>query len=132
MNELILMFAMVTQTYNLPPKLLSGICYVESGHKVKAINVNDGGADSLGVCQIKLETAKLVGYRGTAKELHHSAFMNISYAGKYLRKQLDRYHDDVIQAVAAYNAGCCRFNAKGQIKNRLYVAKVLKAWADQN
>ena len=132
MNELLLIFAMVTQTYSLPPKLLSALCYVESGHKVTAINVNDGGADSLGVCQIKLTTAKLVGYKGTAKELHKSPFLNISFAGKYLKKQLTRYNGDIVQAIAAYNAGRCRFNNKGQIKNRIYVSKVLKAWADQN
>lgn len=131
MNELLLIFATVTQTFNLSPGLLSSICYVESTHKVRAIHVNDGGSDSLGLCQIKLTTAKSFGYKGTAKELHNSPFINAYYAGKYIRHQLNRYNGDVIKAIAAYNAGIYRISNDGRSpKNKLYVAKVLKAWSE--
>jgi soluble lytic murein transglycosylase-like protein len=130
MSELLLIFATVTQSFTLPVGLLSSICYVESRHQVKAININDGGANSLGICQIKLDTAKAIGYKGTAKDLHHSPFLNAFYAGKYLKKQLNRYDNDIVKAIAAYNAGKCRFNAKGLVMNRKYVQKVMNEWVN--
>lgn len=81
----------------------------------------------MGVCQVKLNTARLMGFHGNAAKLAYPS-INIYYAGKYLRHQLDRYQGNVPQAVASYNAGKCRFNKKGLIKNRKYVEKVLNDW----
>lgn len=131
MTELLLIFATVTQTFHLPEGLLSGLCYVESNHKIHAINKNDGGADSVGMCQIKFDTAKSMGYRGDVKTLHHSAALNAHYAGKYLRYQMNRYDQDVKKAIAAYNAGSYIINKNGLPVNRDYVKKVMNAWADQ-
>lgn len=116
-----LYFALITAQYNLPPNLLSSLCYVESHHKVSAIHHDDGGADSLGICQIKLKTAKNMGFKGTAKQLMDPK-MNIKYAGKYLRHQINRYHSIPI-AVIAYNRG----SAKGLTVSK-YQIKVYKQW----
>lgn len=88
----------------------------------------DGNSPSYGVCQIKLETARYLGFSGTAKQLMKPE-NNIFWAGKYLSMQLKRYNNDPRKAVAAYNAGTHRVDKRGKIKNNQYVVKVFKAWA---
>ncbi len=128
MNELILIFATVTQTFNLPTGLINSICYVESKYVVKAINVDDFGSDSLGLCQVKLETAQLVGYEGDAFDLQNNPSINAYYAAKYLRRQLDRYGGDVVKGIAAYNAGKFKVTEEGDVLNQGYVDKVMNTW----
>lgn len=128
-TTLLMAFAAATQSYHLPKGLLSALCYVESNHSIQAVNYNDGGADSLGICQLKYNTARLIGYKGTAKELLIPS-TNIHWAGKYLFKQMNRYNGDINKAVAAYNAGTHLVNDKGLTKNRKYVAKVFRAWGE--
>jgi soluble lytic murein transglycosylase-like protein len=126
-----LMFTEVTKTNDLPDNLLSALCYVESAHKPNAVHKDDGGGNSLGICQIKLDTAKTMGFKGTEKDLMVPK-TNIKYAGKYLKKQLLRYKHDVRKAVAAYNAGSYRENKKKQCINSSYVRKVFYAWVQKN
>jgi soluble lytic murein transglycosylase-like protein len=129
-TALMLLFIQTTTTLNLPTGVLGALCYVESNHNVRAMHLNDGGADSVGVCQIKLGTARLLGFKGSARELK-IPIVNVYYAGKYLRSQLDRYNGDLRKGISAYNAGTHRVNEYGQTKNRKYVAKVLQAWAEE-
>ena len=118
---LLLMFTSVTNHFDLPPRLLESICYVESNHQVHALHKDDGGTPSIGVCQVKLATAKWLGFKGDEKKLLIPS-NNIYYAGKYLRYQMDRY-GTAKQAVIAYNVG----NAKG-LTNTKYSDKVFKQW----
>lgn len=127
-TALLLMFSTATNQYQLPSGLLASLCYVESRHNPKAINPDDGKSSSLGVCQIKLETAKLMGFKGSVKELMDPK-VNIKYAAKYLKKQIDRYDGDIPKAVAAYNAGSYRENKKKVAINSAYVKKVFAQWA---
>lgn len=127
MNTIAMVFMTVTQTLGLPQGLLNSICYVESKHTVQVIHKNDGKTDSIGICQIKYETATGLGYRGTVDHLYDPN-ANIYWAGVYLLKQLKRYNGNVEKAVAAYNAGTHRINAMGLTKNRKYVDKVFKVW----
>lgn len=120
-------FASVTADLGLPDGLLSALCFVESSHKINAINRNDGVGHSLGICQIKLSTAKMLGYKGTAEKLHKNPKVNAYWAGRYLKRQINRY-DDVNLGIAAYNAGTVRLNDRGEIMNRKYLVKVLKRW----
>lgn len=83
----------------------------------------------MGACQIKLSTAKLMGYTGSESVLKKPG-VNVYWAGRYLQYQLLRYNGDVIKAISAYNAGTHRVNAKGQVMNRRYLGKVLNAWSD--
>lgn len=117
------LFVSVSQTMGLPPGLLSALCFVESRHNVQAINFNDGNGNSVGACQIKLESARFVGYHGTEKELINPE-VNILWAGRYFSYQFNRYHGDVVSSLSAYNAGTAR------VTNRDYVRKVLNAWAE--
>lgn len=118
-----------TQLFNLPTGLLSGVCYVESKHTVQAVHKDDGGSASIGLCQIKYNTAKGMGYRGTEHELQVNPTLNALYAGRYLHWQLLRYHNDYRKAIAAYNSGTVRFK-DGKIRNQKYVDKVMKAWKE--
>ncbi len=129
------LFINTSQTYGLPYGLLSSVCYVESHHKTKVVNHHDGRLrngtraydPSVGMCQIKLTTAKQFEPNITHTQLLNPK-VNARIAAKYLQWQLDRYDNDIPAAVAAYNAGSCRFNKRGQIKNREYVRKVFSAW----
>lgn len=120
----------VTNMYHLPQGLLSAVCLVESGHSIAAITYDDGGSDSLGVCQVKLDTARMLGFKGTAEQLR-TPQINAKYAGKYLSKQITRYNKDLSCAVAAYNAGSCLKIGK-KIVNQQYVDKVMSAWRSQS
>ena len=126
---LALIFSSISQFYNISPGLLSALCYVESNHAVHAIHLNDGGSNSVGVCQIKLRTAQAVGFRGTERELSDPT-TNVYWAARYLHWQLNRYDGDILKAVSAYNAGSHRLNSQGLTINRKYVRKVFNAWAD--
>lgn len=125
---LLALFASATTEYNLPPKLLDALCFVESNHRPHVINRDDGKGDSVGICQVQLRTARYMGYRGTEKGLLGPG-TNILYAAKYLRYQLDRY-GDLEKAIAAYNAGSYRVKA-GKPVNQKYVDKVMKAYRQE-
>lgn len=119
MKSLVLIFMLVTHEHHLPPGLLSSLCYVESHHKVEAVNRQDGSGDSLGLCQIKLTTAAQMGFKGTAKDLMNPT-TNAYYAGKFLRSQIKRYKS-VQKGIVAYNAG------HYDPEYKIYLTKVLKA-----
>lgn len=108
--------------FGLPQGLLTSLCYVESGHKVEAIHHDDGNGDSLGLCQIKIQTARFMGFRGTRKQLMDPV-VNMHYAAKYLAHQVERYHGDLTSAVIAYNIGSSR-----HLKVTSYSRKVFAQW----
>lgn len=128
MTTLALLFAAATTTYHLPPGLLSALCHVESTHRINAVHHDDGRSDSLGVCQIKLETAKWLGFKGTREQLMKPE-VNIKYAAIYLNRQLVRYSGDTPKAVASYNTGSFKPGATHFAVNQPYVDKVFKTWA---
>lgn len=116
------LFIIATTAFNLPPNLLSSLCYVESAHDVNAIHHDDGGEDSIGICQVQLSTANTVGFRGTAKELLDPE-VNTIVAAAILKYQMSRYHGNITKAVIAYNIG----NSKGLTTTK-YQRKVFKIW----
>jgi soluble lytic murein transglycosylase-like protein len=119
MSNAILLAALVV---GIDPHLLSAICYVESGHNVNAYVHNDGGSPSYGQCQIKMATAKDMGFRGTKKELM-SEGANALYAAKYLNYQYKRTRRWE-SAIIAYNAGRV-------IKSQKYLHKVKKVMGEK-
>lgn len=121
-----LLFTAATNTFNLPPGLINSVCYVETTHNVHAINENDGGSPSIGICQVKLKTAKWLGFDGTEKELMRPS-VNIFYAAKYLAKQHKRYGGDSAKAVIAYNMGSAKM-----LTSTSYSDKVFKHWEAVN
>ncbi len=125
MGLLTTLFITTTIQLGLPTGLLSSVCYIESTHNINAISHYDGKTHSYGICQIKLETAKTLGFKGTAAELMKPK-INIHYAGKYLQKQILRY-DNTTRGIVAYNRG----NAKALTRSK-YSDRVIKHWGENN
>jgi soluble lytic murein transglycosylase-like protein len=120
------LFLAATATYHLPKGLLPALCFVESHFDTGAINPDDRGGPSRGVCQVQERTARFLGFTGTVEQLMDPR-TNIKYAARYLRYQLRRYQGDVVKAVAAYNSGSYLEAEDGLPVNRGYVVKVLRA-----
>ena len=93
MNELFLAF------------LLEAICHVESGNTRTAINTHDSGSASYGSCQIKLSTARWLGFKGNVSDLWFNETTNKYYAGKYLDYLAKRYKGNLDSIISAYNCG---------------------------
>lgn len=104
--------------------LLLAICTHESG-LTNAYVLHDGGSPSIGVCQIKESTAKMMGFKGQWQDLMNPS-VNAKWAAKYLSYQIDRYGDDWCKLVAAYNAGTYSESKKvpGKPRNLKYVLMV--------
>lgn len=117
MNSLLMTMSLIARMHSIEPAMLSSVCYHESTFDPYVIVRDDGGSPSYGLCQVKLETARMLGFRGTADELMDPQ-ENMHYAAKYLSKQLSRYNGDVNKAVSGYNAGTATS------KNFKYVKKV--------
>lgn len=115
------LFAIISAKYALPISILSSICFIETGHKSTRIE-HDNGSPSIGICQIKLATARQMGYKGKEKDLIKPE-VNIEYAARYLRYQMDRYHGDFARAITAYNRGSERGNGGSD-----YLAKVFNEY----
>lgn len=122
MNTVTTLFIIVSAQFNLPPGLLSSLCYVESRHDLNAYHSDDGRGNSVGICQIKIDTAKDLGFKGTEKELMKPE-NNIYYAGAYLQHQRTRYNGSITKAVIAYNIGHA-----GSLTTSKYQYKVFKQW----
>lgn len=123
------LYLSVSASFGLPSGLLSAVCYVESGHRATAVHKDDGGEDSVGLCQLHPSTARRFGFKGPPEALL-GARTNARYAAKVLRYQLDRYAQSPSQAVSAYNIGTYRESRHGGPLNRRYVDKVMRAWAE--
>lgn len=121
MSYLTALFIVTSAQLKLPPNLLNSICYVESRHDISAIHLNDGIGHSVGICQIKLTSAQLVGFKGTEQQLMDPK-INIWFAGKLLKHQLKRYNS-IEKAVIAYNMGHA-----SQLTTSKYQARVFREW----
>lgn len=85
--------------------LLLAICAHESNNFTMTYTPDDKGSPSYGACQIKYETAKLVGFRGNPTDLNNLK-TNARYAALYLRYQQIRYGEsDWCVITASYNSG---------------------------
>lgn len=112
--------------FGLPSNLLTSICSVESSLNPAAIHRDDGGTDSIGLCQIKMRTAVWMGFRGTEAGLLNP-YINSYYAAKYLKYQLLRYNGNAVSAIIAYNRG----NSNG-LQSTEYSDKVIAKWRQIN
>lgn len=111
--------------------ILLAICHVESSGNHKAVNIFDGGSASYGLCQIKLNTARNLGFRGHITQLWFNKEVNKKYALKYLEWQATRY-PTVEQIIAAYNSGSVKRKKNGKFVNHEYVNKVFQQLKKEN
>ena len=106
--------------FGVPAAIMRAICTVESNLNKNVIVFDSNGKNSIGLCQIQLQTAIFVGFSGTEQDLL-KPHINLKYATKYFKYQLKRYGYNIKQAIAAYNRGF--YNPKNP--NKKYVDKVL-------
>jgi len=88
----------------LDPSLIAGVIYAES-----KFSDSTSPAGALGLMQLLPSTADFIAQRSggtafTTEDLSTPA-INIAYGSWYLRYLLDRYGDDEVLALAAYNGG---------------------------
>ncbi len=107
--------------------LLLAICSHESNNFTLNYNANDKGTPSIGVCQVKLATARLVGFKGKPKDLMNAS-VNGKIAAMYLKYQQNRYGSEWLKLASAYNAGSYSESSivPGCPKNLKYVKLVQK------
>jgi soluble lytic murein transglycosylase-like protein len=84
----------------VPLKLAHAVVRVESNYRASA----RGRAGEIGLMQIKLATARGMGYRGSAKGLYDPA-VNIRYGMKYLGKAHKLSGGSTCGTILKYNAG---------------------------
>lgn len=123
-TTLALIFIAYTNMFNLPPELLSSLCFIESTHNISAVHKDDGGSNSVGICQVKLSTAQWLGFKGTEEQLMNPE-TNVYYAAKYLAHQIKRYNN-IDRAVISYNQG-----SAGNLTQTEYSNKVLTKWNEE-
>jgi soluble lytic murein transglycosylase-like protein len=114
--------------------LLLAICTQET-NLTNVTVYRDGNSPSYGICQVKYETAKMLGFKGKANDLINP-FVNAKWAAKYVRFQETRtdvndgkgYGEDWCKIAAAYNAGTYNESKKvpGKPRNLKYVRLVQK------
>lgn len=118
------------RAFEIKPSLLYSICHVESNCRARAVNHYDSIKDgegrrryspSRGLFQLKLGTARSLGYTGPANGLYDPE-TNAFYAAKLFKQNLVKYKTHV-KAISAHNAG--RYTAS----NVAYVNKVLQYYS---
>lgn len=100
-----------------PKALVNAIIHVESKGNPKAV----GRAGEIGLMQIKLRTARSVGYRGTRAGLFHPA-TNVRIGTAYLDLALKRAKGNLCHAASLYQSGIF-----GRLRCSAYGQRVLKA-----
>ncbi len=86
--------------WGLPPELAETIMQIESEFDPDAI----GAAGEIGLMQVKLTTAQLLGFKGTPRELA-SPGVNIRLGVRYLAEAWTHADKDICTAVMKYRAG---------------------------
>lgn len=113
--------------------LLVAICSHESLDFTRTYNSADAGSPSYGVCQVKENTARMLGFKGEAKELI-STETNARWAARYIAYQSKRYgEEDWCKLTAAYNAGSYVESKRvpGKPRNLRYVRLVQTKLAEE-
>lgn len=100
-----------------PRSVVDAIIRVESGGNPKAT----GRAGEIGLMQIRLQTARSMGYRGSRAALYHPE-TNIKYGTAYLDAALKRTGGNLCHALTLYNRGLAARPTRSK-----YCEKVLAA-----
>ena len=77
-------------------------------------------------------TAKYMGWEGNNYNELLDPEINAKYSIKYLCIQLKKYDGNIDKALAAYNAGKCRYDEHGKIRNYYYVENVYNLYQNLN
>lgn len=106
--------------HHLDPDLLASVVHAESGGQVRAVS----HAGAQGLMQLMPKTAADLGVRDS-----FAPEQNVAGGAAYLDALLMYYHEDIIRALAAYNAGPAAVDRYQGIppyaETRRYVARVI-------
>jgi soluble lytic murein transglycosylase-like protein len=107
-------------TYHLDPDLVNSVIRAESGFNARAVSRK--GAQ--GLMQLMPGTASRMGVSDAFDPL-----ANVGGGSRYLRELIERYHFDLVKALAAYNAGPQRVEQFRGVppyrETRAYVARIV-------
>jgi soluble lytic murein transglycosylase-like protein len=107
-------------TYHLDPDLVNSVIRAESGFHARAVSRK--GAQ--GLMQLMPGTASRLGVADAFDPL-----ANVGGGSRYLRELMERYHFDLVKALAAYNAGPQRVEQFRGVppyrETRAYVARIV-------
>jgi soluble lytic murein transglycosylase-like protein len=113
--------ANVARRYNVEQALVKAVIKAESGFQPNAVSPKG----ARGLMQLMPGTALMHGVRNV-----HEPFQNIDGGVQHLRMLLDRYQNNVVLALAAYNAGEAWVDQYGGIppfeETRNYIHRVLR------
>lgn len=84
----------------VPVSLAHAVVYSESSYKANA----RGAAGEIGLMQLRLPTARMVGYKGSPKALYHPE-TNIKFGMRYLGKAHQLSGGKTCGTILKYNAG---------------------------
>lgn len=84
----------------VPVRLAHAVVFSESSYRASA----RGGVGEIGLMQLRLPTARLMGYRGSVKGLYNPE-TNIKYGMKYLGKAHKLAGGNTCGTILRYNAG---------------------------
>jgi soluble lytic murein transglycosylase len=90
-----------SKQFEIPPSFLASLVYNESRFNPEAVSTQN----AYGLAQIQLPTAKHVLKREINVSDLKEPELNLKIGAKYLRELLDRYEDDKIKVLIAYNLG---------------------------
>ncbi|MBZ5700561.1 MAG: lytic transglycosylase domain-containing protein [Acidobacteriia bacterium] len=108
------------------PDLVTSVIAAESGFDARAVSRRN----ARGLMQLLPETAQRLGVKDIFDPRE-----NIEGGTRYLRELLERYHQDVVLALAAYNAGPERVRQFGRVppyaETQSYVQRVKRNYQQQ-
>ncbi|WP_336294273.1 lytic transglycosylase domain-containing protein [Bartonella sp. CB169] len=86
--------------YNVPVNLAHAVVRVESNYRARI----KGAAGEIGLMQIKLSTARTLGFNGSLQELYDPA-TNLEYGMRYLARAYKLSGGNTCGTILKYNAG---------------------------
>jgi len=113
------LIATAAREHGVDEELIAAVIVAESNFDPRAVSPKN----ARGLMQLMPDTAKRLGVRDV-----FDPAQNIHAGTRYLRELLDRYHNDLLLTLAAYNAGPERVTQHGGVppfpETRDYIARV--------
>lgn len=113
--------------YGVDPKLVNAVIKNESNYNVKAVSK----CGAVGLMQVMPATGKAMGYTNLEDPVQ-----NVEAGTKYLAYLLDKFNNNTVLAVAAYNAGPGNVSKYGGTppfkETQNYVRNVLSTYLDSH
>lgn len=111
------------QRYGIEAAVIASIIDTESEGDASQVTVHEGKR-YYGLMQISYNTARWRGFLGDPDGLLNPDY-NVRWGSNYLWYWTDRRKGNLVDGIAAYNAGSVKYNRSGYYINQSYVNNVL-------